>query len=897
MGTAWIRLKSRWHALTRAKRLDAAMDDEIRFHLEQEAQRLVRTSGLDPAEARRQAHLAFGGVEKYKEAGRDTRGLRWLDAISLDLRLGLRMLLKYRGLTLVGGFAMAVAIAIGATAFEAFSQILDARLPFEEGDRIVALRYATPTPGSAERRIQHDVAEWREQLTTIVELGTFRTIQQNLVLGSSASEPVKVAEVTASAFSITRVPPLLGRHLLPGDEQIPAAPVLVIGYDAWRSRFAADPQIIGRTVMLGGTAFSIVGVMPQGFRFPIDHQYWIAARADAVGVQPLQGEPVSVFGRLASGATMAAAQAELSTIGRRAAADHPATHARLRPVVLPYTHEHLDITEPFRVLLLRVAQLFVGLLTFVIAVNLAILVYARTVTRVGEIAVRTALGASRRRILLQLFIESLALASVGVIAGLVLAHAALTRLESMARINGEVPFWIQFGLSPITIAYALAVAVAAAAIMGVLPGIKATSGRVNANLRELDTRSGVRLGGVWTTLIVTQVAVAVAILPMAVLVTGRVIRMGSAETDIAADRIGVALVSSGEDPKADRERLAQKRRELIEQVQADPGVTAVTTSSGVPGFAPGRLLRFEPPPGGDSRLRFPATDLGVDSLDVSPNLFDVYGAPLLAGRAFASADLGETSVVIVNMAFVRGFLSESTSPAGALGVTFRYISPYERRNARAGASYQILGVVDDFPRFPREPGSDGDPTIYHPVRADAMDLLMVSARFASGVPADFATRFRSLTATVDPALQVRRAVPLADYYYQLRSFWRYLAWGVALLTISVLLLSAAGMYALMSFTVAQRTREIAIRSALGAAPGRLLLAIFGRAARQIAIGVGLGTVLAAGIFQSADIPGAQGTGVVLLVVAVVFGIGAAAAAGPARRGLRIEPSDALRADG
>jgi hypothetical protein len=281
---------------------------------------------------------------------------------------------------------------------------------------------------------------------------------------------------------------------------------------------------------------------------------------------------------------------------------------------------------------------------------------------------------------------------------------------------------------------------------------------------------------------------------------------------------------------------------------------------------------------------------------VGLNLFDTYDAEPLAGRLFAAADLGNANTVVVNHAFVREFLVTST-PADALGIRFRYAAPYERRGTSPDTSYQIIGVVNDFPRFPREPGSDGDPTVYHPATPGGLHPVVLSVRFAGAAPAGFIERFRSITAEVDTALQLRRAMPLVEYYYQVRSFWRYVAWAIGLVTVSVLLLSAAGMYALMSFTVAQRTREIAIRAALGAAPRRLLFSIFGRATRQLGLGLVLGSLLAGGLFNAVDVGWERAAPVVLFVSMLMTAVGLLAASGPARRGLRIEPSDALRSDG
>jgi predicted permease len=870
------------------------MHEEMRFHIEMEAERLVREQGLDPREARRRAYVAFGGLEKFKAAGRDTRGVQWIDIVSLDARLGVRMLIKHPGLTVVGGVAMAVAIAIGATFFEVSREVLNPALPIEDGERVVALRYATSIPGSAERRLLRDFTAWREEIRSVEHLAAFRDARHNLVSGKAPHEPIAVAEITASGFTVARTPPLLGRYLVPADERETAPPVVVIGHHVWQSRFFGDPNVVGRTMNIGGTPTAVVGVMPDGFRFPLDHQYWMPLRVDSERHGRLQGLRIHVFGRLAPGLTVEQAQAELMTLMQREAAADTKASAELRPVVLPYTREHFGISDPFRLWAFRLAQLFVGALTLVVAVNLAILLYARTVTRAGEIAMRTALGASRRRILAQLFVEALVLSLLGGAAGLLLARVALGRLRSVMLSNGGGAFWVSFELSVATVAYAIALAVLAALIIGVLPGLKATSGRVSTNLRELNGGSGARLGPVWTTLVVAQVAVAVAVLPLAVFMSWQVVKMGLAGPGLAAHEFLVGFVEIGDEGSGiDPGRRRTRQLDLIATLQAEPGVSAVTFSSDVPGFAPGRMLQFHEGPG----VKYPGASLGADSLDVAPELFSVYEAEVLAGRSFTAADLDAAHAVVVNRAFVQAFIEAADSPGTALGVRFRYVATSERPGTRADTSYQIVGVVSDFPAFPPEPGSDGQPTIYHPAAPGAVHPVALSVRFDGAVPAGFGDRFRAVGAAVDPALLVRRVQPLMDFYDQQRSFWRSLTWGVGLLTVSVLLLSAAGVYALMAFTVAQRAREIAIRAALGASPRRLIVTIFGRAARQLSMGLLVGALVSAGIFQNTDVTHAEAAALTLIVAGTLAIIGMVAAAGPARRGLRIQASEALRADG
>jgi putative ABC transport system permease protein len=319
----------------------------------------------------------------------DMDGLRWLDALLLDTRFSLRMLLKHRGLTIVAGFAMAVAIAVGTTAFETISGMLDSQLPIPGGDRFVQLQYIAPETGSEEEQLMHEFAALRGQLTTVEHLSAFRTVQHNLVAAETAPEPVVVAEITPSAFAITNTPALRGRYLLPSDEGDAASPVIVIGHHTWQLRFASDPNIVGRTVRLGGVPRTVVGVMPEGFAFPSNHQFWIPLRVNPLEHAPGEGPELEIFGRLAPGVTIEQAQAEFAAVAQQTAAARPEDALPLRQVVVPYT----QLGDPIMVWALRVGQLVTSALTVLVAINLAILVYARTVTRLGELAVRSAQAA------------------------------------------------------------------------------------------------------------------------------------------------------------------------------------------------------------------------------------------------------------------------------------------------------------------------------------------------------------------------------------------------------------------------------------------------------------------------------------------------------------------------
>lgn len=825
-------------------------------------------------------------------AGRSPGGPRWVDAILLDARFGIRMLVKHRGLTAIGAFAMAVAIAVGATTFAAVSAMLDPALPFPGGDRIVSLKFVGSNAGSAERRVIHEFAALRGQLVTVEHFGAFHDAEHNLAAAETAPEPVRVAEITASAFAITGTPALLGRYLVPADELESASPVVVIGHDAWQLRFGGDRNVVGRAITLGGVPRTIVGVMPDGFKFPYDHQFWAPLREDPLKYARGEGPRLTMFGRLAPGVTIDRAQAEFATIAQRTVDVHAESGRTLRPVVVPYTRDLLDAAALWA---LRAGQLLVGALTFVVAINLAILVYARTVTRLGEIAVRSALGASRARILAQLFIEALALTIAGAGAGLALTHYALGVMQWLSR---GLPFWVTFELSPGAVIYAFALAVLAAIIMGVLPGLKATGIGVNTNLHELHGRGGTRLGATWTTLIVAQVAVAVAVLPASVFVASRVMRMEMTGPGFAAESFVVATAdmnAGATSADSDSVRVRARQVELIARLRAEPGVVGVTFSTGIPGFAGSDRIRFEEGVALRDRADH-VPDVGVTNalqpsvVRASVDLFDTYGARILAGRNFLASDAGATNVVVVNRSFAAMYLQDGN----AIGLRFRYVR--EESEPVQAPWYQIVGVVQDFPAFPPNLTREGEPTIYHPAAAGDLDPVTLSVRFAGKVPPGFVNRFRAIGAEVDPALQLRRAGPLTNRYDEGRWAWRSLAWAIALVTASVLLLSAAGIYALMSFTVAQRTREIGIRTALGAQPLRLMLNVFGRAAWQIAAGVLVGTILSGGAFVAIGL-GLGRAAPLLLAVAVMMGsVGLMAAFGPARRASRIQASEALRAD-
>jgi predicted permease len=897
MNRLLARLRSYARQLRGRDRIYAEMDEEMRFHIDMEAQRLQREDGLDPAEARRRASVAFGGVEKYREAGHEARGLAWLGGASLDVRLGVRMLRKHPGLALVGVLGMAVAIAVAAGVFSLVRTMTDPAIPLHEGERIVKVFNLdlSTDDGSSETHL-HDLQAWRTDVRAVEDFGAYRIVDRNLIAPGGAAEPLPVAEMSASGFRVGRVPPLLGRPLVEEDERPGAPPVVVVGETVWRNRFAADPAIIGRVLRLGAEVYTVVGVMPDRFRFPINNRVWTALRLNASDFRRGEAPEVEVFGRLAPGATLQQAQAEAEVVGRRLAAASPETHRTLRTQVQPYARAGFD--NPGGVYAIYLVQLLTALLLVVIAVNMAVLVYARTATRTGEIAVRLALGASRGRVVAQLFAEAMVLAALAAVLGLGGAALAIRELNAlMARDSGNLPFWWRAELSTATVLYATGLALLAAGIVGVVPALKATGRTMQSSLRELGGGTGMRMGRTWTALIVVQVAVAVALLPgVGALAWRDIVPARAVQAPVPAHELLVAAVGMDRDtpPAAQaaayeaafQARLRDRQAEVLRRLRSEPGVREVSFASALPDAARQRVVEVAPRAGSA-----PAPQQRVSVLEMDPALFAVFDVPLLAGRPLHAA---QANAAVVNRSFVERVLGGR----GALGTRFRYPLATGRRGpggAAPGEWYEIVGVVSDFGAEPGGAGY-GEPVLYHPVTPGALNPAVVVARVQGTPPTRLADRLREITLAVDPSLRLSDVGSLAEKQRQERRVRRTFLLMAGVVAVSVLLFSAAGIHALMSFTVARRRKEVAIRTALGAHPRRVLGAVFARSLGQLSAGVAVGAVLATGLLAASGLSLGRSAALLTAIATLIFAVGLLAAAGPARRALRIQPMEALRED-
>jgi predicted permease len=810
----------------------------------------------------------------------------------LDWKLGARLLLKHPALTIIGGLSLAAAMAIGAVGIEVADELLYKRLPFDEGSRVVRLETQDMAASRVEPRVLHDFAIWRRSLKTVAELGAARVSERNVLTGEGRVEALSVAEITASAFPLTRVLPLLGRPLHPTDELQGAEPVVVLSYDVWQRQFLHDPAIIGRVVDVGRTARTVVGVMPPRFGFPHDEQAWVPlAVQDA---PPREGPALQVFGRLADGASWQDAAAELGVVSARLAADQPATHAQLRTRVRAFAGRTPG--DPIRLEDWLIHAIVLLVLTAVCA-NVATLIFARTAMRESEMVVRHALGASRARVIAQIVTESLVLTLATAVLGLVVDQTTVRYAWARAtQITGEsLPFWVDLKLEPASVAYALLLALVAAAMIGLLPALRATRASVQRGLQGITGAGGtMKFSGIWSFIIGAQVAFTLLCLPAAVGISSNVLREQSSRSEFPAEHYLTFRLSvdnealAGEQGMPDDGQIAARRalayEALAGRLREEPGVTHVTLGDRLPTMSP-EWVAVEMEQDGTPPARLVGNyEGGFAMATVGAGYHDAFGARLLAGRALQATDAGAPNgPVVVNESFMRVV---GRNPVGARVRTLQRDSERE-----LGPWHEIVGVVTDLWTFPADWGEAA--YIYRAASAAEFDPVVVAVRVAADA-APLAPRVAALARQVDAGLYLRDIVTLDDIVAreQSRMVGGIFVFGSVLLVAVVF--AAASLYALMAVAVQRRTREIGIRIALGANPRRLLRTVFARAGRQLGGGIIAGDSIVLLIAWRTD---AMTTDLLvsLAIMSVIMAVvGVLACAGPARSALRVQPTEALR---
>jgi putative ABC transport system permease protein len=634
--------------------------------------------------------------------------------------------------------------------------------------------------------------------------------------------------------------------------------------------------------------------MPRGYGFPRRNDLWRPLRLERI---PEASPSLSyVFGRLAPGHSRKEATAQAAAIGARAAKMFPETHENVRLQVRSLPDVVSDLSAR-AVMVLALINVFAVLLAALLCGNVAMLLFARVVSRERELLVRAALGASRRRLILQLFAEALLLCAVGAMVGLMVARFVLVRAWTEFEVQaGPLPFWIETSLTTTTILYAIGMTLFAAAIAGVIPALKVTSRGAGGRLRAASSGGGgLQFGGVWTVVIVAQIALT-TMLPVPLIgVGGSFVRETPAgfpaeaflTATLAIDRFDGDAASGDTVPATNAARLEAGYLALADRLREEPGVLDVTYAGQMPSMRhPGKWIAIDPGPAAEHSERCVGGYCAA-AVSVDPRFFDAVGATVSRGRALTTADaVHGTRAVLVNEFFVESVMG-GRNP---IGRRVRFSSAGE---PTPESWYEIVGVVPDLGVSDNR--SDfGRARFYQATLPGETGPLRVAIHLR-GDPQLFAGRLRELAQATDPALRVIDPKPMPDLAESAPAFWMQLLVGFAGVT---LMLSLAGVYAVTAFAVARRTREIGVRVAVGAQPLHVLTTVFRRPLSQIALGIGVGAILALGLANNdlSDVQLADFGMTALFALSTILCC-ALACIVPTRRALRIQPTEALKDEG
>lgn len=808
-----------------------------------------------------------------------------MDQLRRDIGFAIRVLLKRPGLSFIIILTLSLGIGVTTTVFSWVNGALYKGLPVTAGERVVAVGTSEPARNIRFNPVSvHDFVEWREQQTTLIDLAAFNMRTVNLSGSEGRPQRYSGAFVSANLFDVLRVQPVLGGFFREGDDRPGADPVIVIGYTIWQDRYGGAPDVIGRTVRANGTTRTIIGVAPEGFLFPDREELWIPETLDPNASARGEGPRCFGVGRLRDGISLDEARAEFATIARRLEQEYPETNEGIGAAVMAFTE--LGVGPEMYGLMLTMVGAVIGVLLIACA-NVANLLLARASVRTREVAVRTALGARRARIITQLLTELLILSIIGGALGYVLGRAGVEWADRISLTNPP-PFWIRFDSDHRVVLFVISMVVLSCIVSGLVPAFRATGVNVNEALKDEGRgSSSFRMGRFSAGLVVTEVALSCGLLILAGLMVKSVARLKTQDLPFATENIFTARLRLLEDEYRDAGSRARFYDELLPRLRAIPGVEAATLSDGLPAAGYG-LRRFEiEGESYGSEEDVPVAREGI----VTPGYFETFQTPVLAGRTFSIMDRRESlPVAIINESFVRTFFPDG-DPLG------------RRLRIAADSTAQwmtVVGVAPDMKMEGIENLRSSPAGYYIPIAQSPVGTRVSIAIRTRGAPTAVTADVRSAVESVDPDLPIYDILSMEDVITRETWFYWFFGWTFMVFGFVALFLAAVGLYGVMSFAVSRRTQEMGIRMALGADGPMLVRLVMKRGVIQLGIGLTLGIGLAAlgaGPLQfflyevSARDPGVFGA--VLLALALT---GLLASFVPARRVTRVDPVTALTAE-
>ena len=853
-------------------------DDELQAHLAMHIDDNIR-AGMTPDQARRNALVALGGVESVRESYRDRLGVPLLSSIGQDVRFAVRMLARSPGVSLFAVLAIALGIGINATVFSLANAVLLKPLPVDDSDRLMFVGTVSKRPGDFDGLSWPDFNDLRARVRSLTSLAASSSTAADLNDGIGFVEPLRGEEVTANAFEVMGVRPVLGREFSEADMQPGATRVALLSARTWRARFGADPSIVGRVVRVNTIPTTIVGVMGEvplinegntGLWLPfVPEERWMDRGR----------RRLAVSGRLTAGYEPGAADAEVAAHGAALAREYPATNRET--VFVARDFRAFSLPENVRTLFLVMLGA-VGFVLLVACANVANLLLARAAGRTREIAIRSAIGASRWRVVRQLLVESLVLSSAGGLLGLALAVWGV-RVFDAALVDADRPLWLNFSVDFTVLAYLAAITFGTGVIFGLAPAWRLSKLDTTAALKDGSAGGGRRrIRVVMSSLVVAEMTLAVVLLAGA----GVMIRsflnvfttpLGFDKQNMLTLRLNTARYYDDLEPR--RALLAR----VVESVGAIPGVRAVAVTTHMP--AGGSLLELP--------VQFGETSSPDLKFSVAVGVLGDYaksiGAPLRTGRPLNAGEWGSPigTAAVVN----ESFAARAWPKEDPLDKQFRFVV-----NGKPQPWLTVVGVVGDFAQRER--------TIHRPLAYVPYSQLPhadVSVVIRSAVPPG---------ALIEPVRRAMRTLDADLPVIELDTFenrfandhWPARVFG-SMFTIFgaiALLLAGIGLYGVTSYSVSQRSHEIGVRMALGASGTRILSEMLAGGVRQVLIGLVIGLGGAAVMTrlleaQLVDVPPHDPL-TFIAVAGILLTIGVMGCLIPARRALRVNPVDALRHD-
>ena len=806
-----------------------------------------------------------------------------------DLRFALRQMASHRWFSAAVIVTLALGIGVNTTVFTLVNAVLFKPVPLPNGARLVTVNGQDLTRPDNFRGISYlDYVELRQNSHCFEALEAMQGMQAIISESGNAPDRFIGQRVTPGLFSMLKTPPVIGRAFTADDGKPGAPEVLLISDTVWKNRYGSDPGVAGRAIRLNGNPATIVGVMPPDFKFPQREEVW-AALSPTADLEKRSNRALQLFGFLKPTILTAAANADLAVIARRLAKDFPDSNKESGIIVRTF-HETYNAGKIRTVFLTLLGA--VGFVLLIACANVANLMLSRAIARQREVAVRSALGASRWQIIRQLLVESVLLSVLGGALGLAIAAGGVHLFDLATRDVGK-PYWIIFSMDYVVYGYIAVVSVLCGVLFGLAPALRVSRVDLTHALKEGTLGSGSASGGRLTgILVVLQFALTVVLLAAAGLMIRSFLSAQKVNEFVPRDRIFTArmtLPSGKNDRYAERSTRVRFYEELTERLAAIPGVTHAAVTGSLPGLGGGSTdIEIEGKP-----IENAATPPRATTDTHTPGYLAAIGLPIIQGRAFnaTDGDTGKEAAVVT-----RAFAAKYWPGQSAIGARFRILSGRERK---PGAWLSVVGVTADIVQRPQD--DDPPPLAYLPHRQEAWSGMTLLVRTTAD-PATLTPQVRAAIQSLDqdlPLFEVRTLNGALE-----RNRWFIVVFGTLFLSFAViaLVIAAVGLYAVVAQATGRRTREIGIRMALGATGVRIMQLVLSRGLMQLGLGLALGV---GGAFATTHLLGKVGMLVGVSpqdpivfvgVTGLLIAIGIAACWFPARRAARISPTEALRVE-